>query len=66
MGVLVARLGAFAGPPLGAAMIAADVPARTFLGVAAFPAIACVLVALLVAAALKVRDKVEQDIPRAV
>lgn len=59
MGVLVARLGAFAGPPLGAAMIAADVPAQTFLGVAALPAIACVLVALLVGRALKVRGKVE-------
>ena len=32
MGVLVARLGAFAGPPLGAAMIAGQVPAQTFLG----------------------------------
>lgn len=59
MGVLVARLGAFAGPPLGAAMIAADVPAQTFLGVAALPAIACVLVALHVGRALKVRGKVE-------
>lgn len=59
MGVLVARLGAFAGPPLGAAMIAADVPAQTFLGVAAFPALACVLVALLVTTALKVRGRVE-------
>lgn len=59
MGVLVARLGAFAGPPLGAAMIAADVPAQTFLGVAALPALACVLVALLVGRALKVRGKVE-------
>lgn len=60
MGVLVARLGAFAGPPLGAAMIAADVPAQTFLGVAAFPALACVVVALLVPAALRIRHRVEQ------
>jgi hypothetical protein len=59
MGVLVARLGAFAGPPLGAAMIAADVPARTFLSVAALPALACVAMALLVPAALAVRRKVE-------
>ena len=59
MGVLVARLGAFAGPPLGAAMIAADVPARTFLSVAALPALACVMMALLVSAALKVRGRVE-------
>lgn len=60
MGVLVARLGAFAGPPLGAAMIAADVPARTFLGVATFPALACVAVALLVGRALLVKTREEQ------
>lgn len=61
MGVLVARLGAFAGPPLGAAMIAAEVPARTFLGVAAIPALACVAVALLVGRALKVKARVEAN-----
>lgn len=60
MGVLVARLGAFAGPPLGAWMIAANVPAQTFLSVAAVPAFACVLVALLVARALMVKGRVEQ------
>ena len=59
MGVLVARLGAFAGPPLGAAMIAADVSARSFLAVAAIPAAACVVVALMVGAALKVKGQVE-------
>jgi len=59
MGVLVARLGAFAGPPLGAAMIAGQVPAQTFLGVAALPALACVLMALLVPAALAVRRREE-------
>jgi len=59
MGVLVARLGAFAGPPLGGAMIAAEVPAQSFLAVAAIPAAACVLVALLVGAALKVKGRVE-------
>ena len=59
MGVLVARLGAFAGPPLGAAMIAADVPAQTFLGVAAVPALACVVVALLVGRALLVKGREE-------
>lgn len=59
MGVLVARLGAFAGPPLGAAMLAAEVPAQTFLGVAAIPALGCVLVALLVAPALRVKAQVE-------
>lgn len=59
MGVLVARLGAFAGPPLGAAMIAAEVPARIFLSVAALPALACVATALLVPAALAVRARLE-------
>ncbi|MCX7676339.1 MAG: MFS transporter [Alteraurantiacibacter sp.] len=62
MGVLVARLGAFAGPPLGAAMIAAGVAPQTFLGVAALPAIGCVLVALLVGHALKVRHRVEAQV----
>src|SRR6188768_3689639 len=59
MGVLVARLGAFAGPPLGAAMIAGQVPAQTFLGVAALPALACVMMALLVPAALAVKRREE-------
>lgn len=59
MGVLVARLGAFAGPPLGGAMIAAGVPASTFLSVAALPALACVAIALLVTAALAVRRRQE-------
>ena len=59
MGVLVARLGAFAGPPLGGAMIAANVPAQSFLAVAALPALACALVALLVTAALAVRRRVD-------
>ena len=60
MGVLVARLGAFAGPPLGAAMIASEVPAQTFLGVAALPALACVIMALLVPAALAVRKRQDE------
>lgn len=60
MGVLVARLGAFAGPPLGAAMLAAEVAPQTFLGVAALPALACVLVALAVPAALAVRRHEEE------
>ena len=60
MGVLVARLGAFAGPPLGAAMLAAEVAPQTFLGVAALPALACVLVALAVPAALRVRGREEK------
>ena len=59
MGVLVARLGAFAGPPLGAAMLDASVPPATFLGVAALPALACVAVALLVGRALQVKGRAE-------
>ena len=57
MGVLVARLGAFAGPPLGGAMIAAGVPAGTFLSVAALPALACAVIALLVTGALAVQRR---------
>ena len=57
MGVLVARLGAFAGPPLGGAMIAAGVPAGTFLSVAALPALACAVIALLVTVALAVKRR---------
>lgn len=59
MGVLVARIGAFAGPPLGAAMLAAKVPPQVFLGIAAIPATACVLMALLVGRALLVRPREE-------
>ncbi len=61
LGVLVARLGAFAGPPLGAALIAAKVPAQSFLGVAALPALACVVVALLVGRALAVKDRLAKS-----
>ena len=61
MGVLMARLGAFAGPPLGGAMLAANVAPQTFLGVAALPALACVLIALLVPAALRARGRVEEE-----
>lgn len=60
MGVLVARLGAFAGPPLGAAMLAAKVAPQTFLGVAALPALACVIIALAVPAALRARQREER------
>ena len=60
VGVLVARLGAFAGPPLGQIMLQNQVPAQSFLGVAAIPAIACVLIALMVPAALK-RRVIEEE-----
>lgn len=60
MGLLVARLGAFVGPPLGGAMLAAHVDPRDFLGVAAIPAAVCALACLLVPAALAVRTRVER------
>ncbi|MFB0612728.1 MFS transporter [Aurantiacibacter poecillastricola] len=63
MGVLVARLGAFAGPPLGGWMLANEIPAQTFLGVAALPAIACAVVALMVPAALRRRERAEPNAP---
>ena len=53
LGVLVARLGAFAGPPLGQVMLQNEVAPQDFLGVAAIPALACVIIALLVPAALR-------------
>lgn len=59
VGVLVARLGAFAGPPLGGWMLASAVAPKDFLGVAALPALACVAIALLVPAALKVSKSTE-------
>jgi AAHS family 4-hydroxybenzoate transporter-like MFS transporter len=59
LGVLVARLGAFAGPPLGAAMLASKVAPQVFLGTAAIPAALCVLIALAVPAALAVRRREE-------
>lgn len=61
LGVLVARLGAFAGPPLGAAMLAAKVSPQFFLAIAALPAAACVIVALLVPMALKTKGRVEAE-----
>ena len=61
MGVLVARLGAFAGPPLGAAMLAAKVAPQTFLGVAAIPAVICTLLCLAIPAALAVKGRVERE-----
>ncbi len=59
VGVLVARLGAFAGPPLGGWMLATSVAPKDFLGVAALPALACVVIALLVPAALRRREAAE-------
>jgi len=60
-GVLVARLGAFPGPPLGGAMLAANVAPQTFLGVAAIPAVICTLLCLAIPAALAVKGRVERE-----
>lgn len=57
MGVLVARLGAIAGPPLGAALLSAGVSPQAFFAAAAVPAGFCVLIALSVPAALSVRRR---------
>ena len=59
MGVLVARLGAILGPPLGQAMLGADIAPNLFLAAAAGPAALCVLVSFAVPGALRVRREVE-------
>jgi AAHS family 4-hydroxybenzoate transporter-like MFS transporter len=59
MGVLVARLGAIAGPPLGGAMLRAEVSPQLFFSAAAVPAALCVLVAFAVPLALRVRERQE-------
>ena len=59
MGVMVARLGAFAGPPLGQLMLNAEVTPQAFLAAAAVPAALCALVALAIPAALAVRRREE-------
>lgn len=59
MGVLVARIGAMAGPLLGGAMVAAQVSPNLFFAAAAGPAVLCVLVALAVPLALAVRARTE-------
>jgi AAHS family 4-hydroxybenzoate transporter-like MFS transporter len=57
MGVLVARLGAIAGPPIGAALLSAKASPQAFFATAALPAGLCVLVALAVPMALAVRRR---------
>lgn len=59
MGVLVARLGAIAGPPVGAALLKAGASPQAFFTAAAVPAGLCVLMALAVPAALAVRRREE-------
>jgi len=59
VGVLVARIGAMAGPLLGQAMLNAHVSPQTFFAAAAGPAVLCVLISLAVPAALAVRQRQE-------
>lgn len=59
LGVLVARLGAIAGPPAGEAMLDAGVSAQTFLVGGAIPAVLCAFACLALPAALKVRRRTE-------
>ncbi len=56
MGILVARIGAILGPPLGQVMLGANVAPRLFLAAAAGPAAICALVCLAVPMALRVRE----------
>jgi AAHS family 4-hydroxybenzoate transporter-like MFS transporter len=59
VGVMVARIGAMAGPLLGGAMVAAAVSPNLFFTAAAGPAVLCVLVSLAVPLALAVRRRSE-------
>lgn len=57
MGVMVARIGAFAGPLVGQAVLTGETGAQTFFLVAAIPAALCAVVALAIPAALAVRKR---------
>lgn len=57
MGVMVARLGAFAGPLVGQAVLNADAGPQFFFMVAAIPAAICALVAFLVPLGLGVKER---------
>ncbi len=59
LGVLVARLGAIAGPPVGEAMLDGGTSAQTFIVFGAVPAALCALVCLALPAALRVRPTQE-------
>jgi AAHS family 4-hydroxybenzoate transporter-like MFS transporter len=59
VGVMVARIGAMAGPLLGGAMVAGNVSPSLFFAAAAGPAALCVLVSLAVPLALAVRRRSE-------
>lgn len=60
LGVMVARIGAFAGPLVGQAILDAEAGPHAFFFAAAIPAALCAVLALLVPMALRVRARVEQ------
>ena len=57
MGVLVARLGAIAGPPIGELTLRAGLSPQAYFAAAAVPAALCALAALAVPLALGVRRR---------
>jgi AAHS family 4-hydroxybenzoate transporter-like MFS transporter len=57
MGVLVARIGAIAGPPVGELVLSSGATAQTYFAFAAVPAALCALAALAVPIALAVRRR---------
>ena len=59
MGVMVARLGAFAGPMVGQLILDAEAGPRAFFLAAAVPAMLCAIVALAIPAALAVKRREE-------
>lgn len=63
MGVLVARIGAIAGPPVGELMLRAGVSPQAYFAAAAVPAALCALCALAVPLALAVRRREESAAP---
>ena len=63
MGILMARLGAFAGPLLGQAILNAQASPQTFFFAAAVPALLCALFALAVPVGLAVRRRHEMRAP---
>jgi len=62
MGVLVARIGAVLGPPVGQVMLSRGVAPNLFLAASAAPAALCALVSLAVPIALAVR-RTQEPVP---
>ena len=57
MGVLIARIGAFAGPLIGQAMLTAGFSPGAFLAAAALPAVIAAAISLAFPAALEVKRR---------